>query len=374
IDNLFDAQCRLAPDAIAVVCRDLEITYRRLQEQASALANRLAALSTSADIPIGLCGARSADAIIGLLAILRSGASYLPLDPAYPEQRLAAMIEDSGTKIVIAEPDSTSRFDNTKVTVVPLDASDNQEQSGTCTKQTPIASDNLAYVIYTSGSTGKPKGIAVAHRSVIRLIANANYVDLTPQDVVAQASTITFDAATFEIWGALLNGARLVITERETTLSPSLFGVFAKTHQITTLFLTTALFNELVREDPGCFSGMSQVLFGGESVDPGRVAQFLRGTPDSRLLHVYGPTETTTYATWHPVAPSDPASGTIPIGQPISNTTVYLLDSRLQPAPTGVSAEICIGGDGLARCYIGNPSHTAEAFIPDAVSPLAGMR
>ncbi|HKV39023.1 MAG TPA: amino acid adenylation domain-containing protein, partial [Blastocatellia bacterium] len=231
----------------------------------------------------------------------------------------------------------------------------------------------LAYLIYTSGSTGTPKGICVSHQAVVRLIANSNYVSLTAEDVVAQGSTISFDAATFEIWGALLNGARLVIVDKDTALSPSQFAVFSREQQITTLFLTTALFNEMAAQESGCLSGIRQVLFGGEAVDVRRAGQFVETPNHGRLLHVYGPTETTTFATWHPVHLEDASARTIPIGRPISNATTYLLDQRAHQVPIGVDGEIYIGGDGLARGYAADPVHTAASFLPDPFC-MAGAR
>ncbi|HYM01253.1 MAG TPA: condensation domain-containing protein, partial [Blastocatellia bacterium] len=343
VHDLFNVQCEASPDRVAVVYEESQFTYLHLRRKAAALARRLNALGAHADIPVGLCVSRSPEAIIGLLAILQSGAAYLPLDPDYPEQRLAAIMKDCGAWIVLADRGEMPRFETSELAVTPLDFDGDDEGGARGISSGPVDPDSLAYIVYTSGSTGKPKGIAIPHRAVVRLIINANYVSLTPIDVVAQVSTISFDAATFEIWGALLSGGRLVITGKGTALSPSSFGQFAQQHQLTTLFLTTALFNEMVRERPESLSGINQVLFGGEAVDSRRVARYLGAKGRGRLLHVYGPTETTTYATWHLVRESDPDSGAIPIGRPISNTTVHLLDDHLQSVPLGVSGELYIG-------------------------------
>jgi amino acid adenylation domain-containing protein len=231
----------------------------------------------------------------------------------------------------------------------------------------------LAYVIYTSGSTGEPKGVGVPHRGVSRLVLGANYVSLGPGEIVAQASSSSFDATTFEVWGPLLNGALVAGMNREVTLSPPAFAEELRTRAVTVLFLTTALFNHLVREAPDAVSGRT-VLFGGEAVDPQWVRKSLEVAPARRLLHVYGPTETTTFATFHPVTHVDPAASTVPIGRPISNTTSYVLDPNLEPVPAGLTGELYLGGDGVARGYLERPALTAERFVPDPFGSDPGGR
>jgi acyl-coenzyme A synthetase/AMP-(fatty) acid ligase/acyl carrier protein len=222
----------------------------------------------------------------------------------------------------------------------------------------------VAYVIFTSGSTGKPKGVCVPHRAVNRLVVNCDYVKLGAEDVVAQISNCCFDAATFEIWGALLNGSRLVGIEREDVLSAERFSAELSKHGVTTLFVTTALFNELVHERGDIFRQVRNVLFGGEECDAGAVRRVLEGGPPQRLLHMYGPTETTTFATWYQIRAEQSCEGRIPIGRPITNTQVYILDDHLDAVPIGVAGEIWIGGDGVASGYLNRPELTAERFIP----------
>jgi non-ribosomal peptide synthetase component F len=213
-----------------------------------------------------------------------------------------------------------------------------------------VGATHLAYVIYTSGSTGEPKGVAVPHRAVVRLVRETDYLQLTPTDRVAQASNASFDAATFEVWDSLLNGGQLIVVDREVTLSPRKYAEFLAERGITVLFMTTALFNQIAREAPGAFRGLRAVLFGGETVDVGSVRAVLgsEGRPQ-RLLHVYGPTESTTFASWYEVEAVAEEAVTIPIGRPIANTTVYVLDRQMRPVPVGVPGELYIGGDGLAR-------------------------
>ena len=225
------------------------------------------------------------------------------------------------------------------------------------------SSESLAYVIYTSGSTGEPKGVAVSHRAVNRLVMNTDYVQISPREVIAQASNVSFDAATFEIWGALLNGARMVLIAKGTLLSPQCLAAAIERHGITTLFLTTALFNQMVEQIPAALGKLRYLLFGGEAVDPERVKELLRNGPPSRLLHVYGPTEATTFATCYWVKAVAADATTVPIGRPIANTEIYILDANLNPVPIGVSGELYIGGPGLARGYLNRPELTAEKFI-----------
>ncbi|TLY18006.1 MAG: amino acid adenylation domain-containing protein, partial [Nitrospirae bacterium] len=233
---------------------------------------------------------------------------------------------------------------------------------------------SLAYVMYTSGSTGAPKGIEIRQRGVSRLVMNTDYVELGPEDRIAQASNTSFDAATFEIWGALLNGAQLVGVSKDVVLSARAYAEEIRRREITTLFLTTALFNELAREAPWMFSGVRQVLFGGEAVKPHWVAQVLREGKPGRLLHVYGPTETTTFATWYQVEDVQEGTTTVPIGRPIANTRVYVLDGQEEPVPIGMTGELYIGGDGVARGYLNRPELTTERFVEDRFSSETGTR
>jgi amino acid adenylation domain-containing protein len=227
------------------------------------------------------------------------------------------------------------------------------------------AADNLAYVLYTSGSTGTPKGVAVPHRAVNRLVCNTNYITIDLGDKVAQCSNISFDAAPFEIWVALLNGAQLVGINREITLSPQDFAQEIRQQEISVLFLTTALFNEMAREVPDSFRSLRYLLFGGEVVGVRGVQAVLKHGAPKHLLHVYGPTENTTFTSWYEVQDVPEQARSIPIGRAIANTQIYLLDTQLKPVPIGVTGEIYLSGDGLARGYLNRPDLTEERFIPN---------
>ncbi|ODH00205.1 non-ribosomal peptide synthetase [Nostoc sp. KVJ20] len=382
IHQLFEEQVELTPDAVAVVYVDERseasrrvnqyLTYRELNSRANQLAHYLKSLGVKADVLVGICVERSLEMIVGLLGILKAGGAYVPLNPEYPQERLTFMLEDTQLSVVLTQEKLVNKLGNGKANVICLDS--NWDIISQHTQQNPTTSvkaDNLAYVMYTSGSTGQPKGVSIVHRSVVRLVKETNYISISPQDVIAQASNHAFDAATFEIWGALLNGARLVGVSKDLALSPKDFAVFMRSQNISVLFLTTALFNQIAQEVPSAFNSLRHLLFGGEAVDPKWVKEVLNNGAPQRLLHVYGPTENTTFSSWYLVQDVPEGATTIPIGQPISNTQIYLLDSQLQPVGIGVPGEIYIGGDGLAREYLNRTDLTQEKFIPN---PFGGSR
>ncbi|HET6343746.1 MAG TPA: non-ribosomal peptide synthetase, partial [Myxococcota bacterium] len=236
------------------------------------------------------------------------------------------------------------------------------------------AAENLAYLIYTSGSTGRPKAVAVTHRNVARLVRASNYLRLLPGDCVAQAATVSFDASTFELWGALGNGARLRLIGRETLLAPERLGAELRRGSVSVLFLTTALFNQMARHGGGVFNGLEQLLFGGEAVEPRWVAAVRAQGYEGRLLHVYGPTEGTTFTSWQEVEEVRAGAATVGIGRGLSNTRLYVVDGSGRLAPVGVAGELWIGGEGLARGYWGRAGQTAARFVPDEFSGDVGGR
>ncbi|HEX9942664.1 MAG TPA: non-ribosomal peptide synthase/polyketide synthase [Thermoanaerobaculia bacterium] len=373
--GLFEEQAAATPGVTAVVFGEEALSYAALNARVNRLAHRLRRLGVSSEVPVGLCAERSLDLVVAMLAIVKAGGAYLPLDPAYPRERLAVMLEDSGAPLVLVHERLRDRMPMPTPEVFLLDG---MEEALADESEADLAGgagpEHLAYIIYTSGSTGRPKGVAVPHRAVVRLVRETDYAQLGPRDRVAQASNTSFDAATFEVWGALLNGGCLVGVSRELALSPGEFAAALRERGITTLFLTTALFNQMVRVVPDAFSTLTHVLFGGEAVDPSAVRRALTEGPPQRLLHVYGPTESTTYATWHHVERVGEADATVPIGQPIANTVAFVLDRWQRPVPVGVPGELCLGGDGLARGYFGRPDLTAERFIPDPASGQPGAR
>ena len=366
VPDLFAEQVALHREEEAVVFGETRLTYGDLETRANQLAQYLVSLGAGPEVGIGLCLERSADMVIALLAIMKAGSYYVPLDPAYPLERLAFMIEDAQLAIILTEDRHEEKLPSFWGSLVNPDQDrDLIDRMPTDSPQSLRDPEAPAYLVYTSGSTGRPKGILIPHRGVVRLVKETDYVELKPGDVVAQAASISFDAATFEIWGALLNGARLVGVSKATLLSTTALDTLIRMESVNTLFITTALFHELSRRAPGCIGAMKQVLFGGEAVDPVRVRELFLENPPRRLLHVYGPTEATTYATWHLVEVIPERAFTIPIGLPIAQTTAFVVDSHDQPVPPGVPGELLVGGAGLARGYFSRPALTAERFVPN---------
>ncbi|MEH1866378.1 MAG: amino acid adenylation domain-containing protein [Nostoc sp.] len=373
IHQLFTAQVERTPDAVAVVFGEQQLTYRELNIQANQLAHYLQKLGVKPGVLVGICIERSVSMVVGLLAILKAGGAYVPLDTEYPKERLTFIVEDTQLSVLLTTEKLADGIPKHQGCVVCFDtdaAAIAQESQQSPTAQ--VTSDDLAYVIYTSGSTGQPKGVAVTHRAVNRLVLNTNYINIESTDVIAQAANCAFDAATFEIWGALLNGARLVGVSKELSLSPRNLAAFLRSQGISVLFLTTALFNQIAQEVPSAFSSLKHLLFGGEAVDPKWVKEVLKNGAPQRLLHVYGPTENTTFTSWYLVEEVSENATTIPIGQPISNTQIYVLDSQLQPVGIGVPGELYIGGDGLAKEYLNRKDLTKEKFIPNPFNEAGG--
>ncbi|PSB19673.1 non-ribosomal peptide synthetase [Phormidesmis priestleyi ULC007] len=364
IHQQFESQVSQRPTAIAVKFGSQQFTYQALNQGSNQLARYLQRLGIRAEMPVGICLERGVEAIAAMLAVLKAGGAYVPLDPSYPMERLHFVLKDAEIAVVLTQKDWADSLQTNKTTVICLEQEwDKIAQESDENLSTPCTAEQLAYVIYTSGSTGTPKGVSVPHRAVNRLVCETNYVHIEPGDRVAQVANLAFDAATFEVWGALLNGAQLIGVEREITLSPLGFVTELQQQQISILFLTTALFNQTVSQIPDAFRSLKYLLFGGERVSVDRVRSVLQQGKPQHLIHVYGPTENTTFSTWHEVQDVPENATTIPIGQAIANTQVYLLDANMNPVPPGVNGEIYLGGAGLARGYLNCPKLTAEKFI-----------
>ena len=364
VHELFDEQVRRTPDAIAIRFDDEQLTYAELYRRANRLANYLRTLGVGPDTLVGVHMERSAKLIVALLGIIKAGGAYLPLDLAYPKERMEFMLADAKAPVLLTEKSLLGDSPKSDAKTVCLD--DEWPLISSFSDIAPEnrnAADDLIYVIYTSGSTGTPKGVAVPHRAVNRLIFNTNYVEITSADRIAQASNASFDAATFEIWGALLHGAQLIGISRDVTLSPRRFAEELRRQEISMMFLTTALFNQIARDVPDAFATLRQLMFGGEAVDVGAVKQIIAHGPPERLVHVYGPTESTTFATAHLIESVPTDATTIPIGRAISNTQTFILDTNLNPVPVGVPGDLYLGGDGLARGYLNQAELTSEKFV-----------
>jgi len=352
-----------------------EVSYAALAEAAQRVAALLRARGVRPGDLVGVAAERSAETIAGILGIIRAGAAYVPLDTAYPEDRLALLVADTGMRALLTRRHVLPRLpgshhaDAVILDGVFDDPPDAVRAISPPESESAVNPESPAYVIYTSGSTGRPKGVVVPHRAVTRLVINTDYVHLGPGDTVAMASNVAFDASTFELWAPLLSGARLVIAEPDTLLSPGRLAEFLHRHAVSVMFLTTAAFNTVAAEEPTAFAGLDTLLFGGERVDPGSVRRVLRAGPPARLLHVYGPTEATTFASWHEVHAVGDDALTVPIGRPIANTELLVLDDEQRLVAPGAEGELFIGGPGLALGYLGDPDLTRRRFVPHPHRP-----
>ncbi|MBD2784446.1 amino acid adenylation domain-containing protein, partial [Xenorhabdus sp. DI] len=378
-----EAQALLRPDATAVVCASQTLSYRELNQHANRLAHQLIALGVRPDDRVAICLERSPALIVGLLAILKAGGAYLPLDPTYPVERLAYMLEDAAPVVLLAQAAQSSKLPGTLPRVLLDHLFDGQDPQLAAqpadnpdAKALGLTARHLAYVIYTSGSTGQPKGVMVEHRNVLRLLINNGFADIGPDDCLAHCANISFDAATWEVWSGLVHGARILLIPEKTLLQPADFAQCLSSEGVSALFLTTSLFNHYVNLIGPALSGLRYVLFGGEQADT-RPAIHLRAEyPPQHLLHMYGPTETTTFATAYVIPEAEGKDGrqAIPIGRPIANTQIYILDKQGQPVPIGVGGEIYIAGAGVARGYLNRPELTAGRFLADPFASDPGAR
>ncbi|MHB1059850.1 MAG: non-ribosomal peptide synthetase, partial [Rhodanobacter sp.] len=363
------------PEAVAVVEGAARIDYATLEAQANRVAHYLREQGVGPDQVVALCAERSIAMVVGMLGILKAGGAYLPLDPAFPEERVAYLLEDAGVSQVLATRDALEALPRLgERQVLPLDAELREAFLAGYPAEAPAgpagSSRDLAYVMYTSGSTGQPKGVMVEHRNVLRLAVNAGFAPLGADDCVAHAANPAFDAATWELWAPLLAGARVLVVPAATVLEPAAFGRLLVEGGVSALWLTVGLFNEMAEALAEAFGRLRYLLVGGDALDPASVARALSrpGRPGC-LINGYGPTETTTFAATHAVASVPAGARSIPIGRPIGNTRIHVLDATGQPVPVGVAGELYIAGDGVARGYLNQPELTAERFVAD---PFAG--
>ncbi len=373
VHELFEEQVERSPDATAVVCGDQMLTYRQLNERANQLAHRLRGLGVGPEVVVGILTERSLPMVTALLATLKAGGAYLPLDLGYPQERIAFMLQDANVSHLLCQEQLLPSMPRTEARVLHLekvwDVAGGESQANVASGVGP---ESLAYVMYTSGSTGRPKGVSVVHRAIARLVKGTNYVQFAPNDVILHAAPVSFDASTFEIWGPLLNGAQLVILAEA---KPTLEGLASalERHQVSTLWLTAGLFHQMVEHQVDGLRPLRQLLAGGDVLSPDHVKRVLQHL-QCTLINGYGPTESTTFTCCNPMTDPNEVGASVSIGRPISNTQVYILDRYLQPVPVGVRGELYIGGDGLARGYLNRPALTAESFVPNPFSEEPGAR
>ncbi|HET7460820.1 MAG TPA: amino acid adenylation domain-containing protein [Longimicrobium sp.] len=371
LHGAFAAHAARAPHAPAVEDARVRWSYAELDARSRALAARLSDAGVGPGDRVGICMERSAAMVAAMLAVVRAGAAYVPLDPEYPSERLSFMVADSGAAALLVDAGAPA-FDAFAGPVLRADADDDPPAGEW--EDAAVGAEAAAYLIYTSGSTGRPKGTPVPHRAVLRMAADP-LVAPASTDRVAQVTSTSFDPSAYEIWGALAAGAALVVIGRDTVLDPAAFAAALREGGVTRMFLATALFNQVARARPDAFATLRQVIVGGEAVDAAAFRAVLAaGCPE--LVNGYGPTEATIFATNHAVrATGEIADGvSVPIGRPLAGTRAWVLDDAGRPAPLGAAGELCLGGAALAHGYAGRPVLTAERFVPDPFSAVPGAR
>ena len=370
VAQLFEAQVRRAPNALALAWDDARFTYDALNRRANQLAHHLRKQGVTLETPVSIFLPRSPALFLSELAICKAGGSYLPLDPHYPVERLQFMLEDARSPVMITESALAQRLPEYRGKKLLLEELAAELDAQPDSDLSHVArGEHRAYIMYTSGSTGRPKGSEILHRGISRLVLHTNYVQITESDRIGQVASPAFDAATFELWGALLNGASLIGVAKDIALSPRAFAAQIVKDDLTAMFLTAALFNLVASEVPTAFRGLRHLIVGGEALTPHWVRRVLRHGAPQHLVNGYGPTESTTFAAFHVIEKVAPQATSIPIGRPLANTSLFVLDAALQPVPIGAVGELYIGGDGLARGYLDRPELTRERFIDSPFGP-----
>jgi amino acid adenylation domain-containing protein/non-ribosomal peptide synthase protein (TIGR01720 family) len=366
VTEQFEQQVKSSPAAIALVFEGQQLSYSALDKQSSRLANYLRGYGVAEESLVAVCMNRSADLIISILAILKAGAAYVPIDPAYPASRISYMLEDINATVLLTHSfiqlpgELTGRCERIDIDKQSFD------KFSPVKPVVQLNASSLAYVLYTSGSTGTPKGVQVEHRNIVSLVKGVSFVQLSVKDVVLSTGSPSFDATTIEYWGALLNGGKLVMCSQETLLDTMLLKQVVQEQQVTTMWLTAGWFNEVVETDASLFSTLNTILVGGDKLSPVHISQVKNACPALAVINGYGPTENTTFSLTFTIDKDYHELGQdIPVGYPLANRRAYILDEQYRLCPVGVPGEICVGGDGLSRGYLGQEQLTKQKFIND---------
>ncbi len=370
--RLFADQVARTPDAVAVVSGRDTLSYAELDARANRLAHHLISLGVGPGTPVAMLMERSADVVVATLAIVKSGGVYVPMHASLPPERMAALMADTGAPVLLTDRDEVEfARDAAVVRITGGSAGVPQGPGEARDPAVDVHPDQLAYVMFTSGSTGVPKGVAVRHRDVVDLAADHRWRGEAHARVLLH-SPHAFDAATYELWAPLLSGGTVVVAPPGGLDAAGLREVVAR-HGVTAMFLTKALFDLVAEEDPKAFAGLRSLCTGGETASAALMRRVLDACPDLLLAHVYGPTETTTFATWHHLSADDLSGARVPIGGPLDNMRLYVLDDLLAPVPAGVPGELYVTGAGVARGYWRRPGLTAERFVAAPFEPGARM-
>jgi aspartate racemase len=371
VHAVFERQAALTPAAVALRFGADSLTYAELNASANQFAHFLAREhGAGSDLRVALSIDRSPELMIAILGVLKAGGVYIPIDSAYPAARIKLLLDDSKPSVLLTQQSFIGNYPATLRTLTIEALTSVLQQESQENPELSVSSESPAYIIYTSGSTGNPKGVMVPHRAINRLVLGSDFIRFAPDEVFLQLAPVSFDASTLEIWGALLHGSTLVLMPGNKP-SPEEIGAAIKNYGVTTMWLTAALFHLMVMDHLPLLSPLKQLLAGGDVLSVSHVRKVLEAMPHLRLVNGYGPTENTTFTCCHTITLASLDGGSVPIGRPIANTRIYILDDQGSPVPVGVPGNLYAAGDGLALGYWGAPELTAQKFV-EADLPLVG--